>query len=163
MKQVGWGVVLLLIGGAVGYFLREPETVKVDVPGPVQLVPKIVYQDTGSTKYVDIPPGPIDSGAVVEAYYTHRSISFTDTIQEVALRFDGVLFRNELITPSLTLHNFRQPVTVQPWNVWGEIEAGRNSLELGISVDKGKNGALVKYDIIQGQVRIGYRRLLFSR
>lgn len=163
MNKVGWAVVLLLIGGAVGYFLRDPKTVKIEVPGPVQIVPKIEYRDTGSTKFVDIPPGPIDSAAVVEAYYTHRPISFTDTAQDVALRFDGVLFRNELISPSLTLHNFRQPVTVQPWNVWGEIEAGYNSLELGVSVDKGKNGALVKYDIIQGQVRLGYRRLLFSR
>lgn len=162
MKQVGWGVVLLLIGGAVGYFLRDPETVRIEVPGPVQLVPKIEYRDTGSTKFVDIPPGPIDSGAVVEAYYTHRPITFTDTAQDVALRFEGVLFRNELITPSLTLHNFRQPVEIKKNAFWLDSELGLNSFRVGGSLDFGKNRAGVNYDIMQGTINLRYSRRLIT-
>ena len=162
MKQVGWAVLLLLIGGVAGYFLRDPDTVKIQIPGPVQIVPEIIYRDTGSTKFVDIPPGPIDSAAVVEAYYTHRPISFTDTVQEVALRFDGVIFRNELITPSLTLHNFRQPVDIKKNAIWLDSELGLNSFRFGASVDFGKNRAGANYDILQGTVNLRYSRRLIT-
>lgn len=151
----------MVVSFVAGYFLKQPEIKKVPIPGPVHFVPKVEYRDTG--RVVRIPPGPIDSAAVVKAYYTHRPITFSDTVQEVALRFDGVLFQNELITPSVTLHNFREPVMSNPFNLWGEVQAGRNSFELGLSVDKGKNGIMYRYDIIQGVHKVGYRRLLFSK
>lgn len=160
MKQVGWGILLLLIGGVIGYFLRVPEVERVEVPGPIKLVPKIIYQDTGSVKVVEVP-AKVDTQAVITDYYTKRPIMFQDTVQEVALRFDGVLFENRLIAPELTLHNFRQPVKPVNLALWGDVEGGFNSFRVGASLERGPNRIGANYDLIQGTWNLKYSRRIW--
>lgn len=141
--------------------MANPKVKEIEIPGPTVIKPEIIYKDTGSTKRIEIPAGPIDSLAVVTAYYTKRPFFFQDTVQEVALRFDAVLFENRLLSPELTLHNFRQPVIQENWSLWGDASLGNQRIYLGASFQKEANRFGAGYNMSLGAFELSYSRRLF--
>lgn len=159
IRNVLFVLIFLALYGAFFYWYGrqyQPEPLP-----PIVLEPEIIYRDTG--RVVEIPPAPIDSAAVVEAYYTHRPFYFEDTVQNVKIRFTGTLYENTLNTPRLMVQDLRPREVVEQmrWSGWIGGRIGPRRAEVSLAVAYQKNMFEVNYDAIGSTWSIGYKRRLF--
>jgi len=111
-------IILIVLSFIGGYYycnttiepIRLIETTTDSIPYPIYL-DSIVYVDS----IVTIPSN-IDTGAILQAYFTKRSFDTTIVVNEVRLKFTGNLLENTLQQPKFIVSNLRPTQIVEKLN-----------------------------------------------
>lgn len=158
-------VVALLLGAFLGRKTKGGSTVRVvetihdTIPVPFRIDSLIYVTDTIQL------PSTIDTGAVIEAFYSRRLIDTTVVVNEARIKFTGTLFENNLRNVTFSLQNLRptQVVVEMKWSLWGGVNIGNEVLAPSISGQYDKHRAGIAYNLIgQNQLIFSYQYMLWQ-
>lgn len=105
-------ILTLSLAVLIGFFMgrKEPiiETVYNDVPVEVYIDSISYVHDT-----LIVPSEPIDTGAIIEDYFTKKSFDTTIVVNEVRLNLGGDIYQNNLRGLNIVTSNLRPTQVVK--------------------------------------------------
>lgn len=117
-------------------------------------VKELIYD----TDTLILPQKPIDTNAVVEAFYRKKTIDTTVTVNQVKIKFTGSLYENNLSNLVFETQNLRptQVVTEMKWSLWGGASVGNQVFAPSLDLQYANHELGVGYNLI------GDNQLIFS-
>lgn len=168
--QVRISTILIVLGAIVASFFlgrRNREVKQVEV---VKTITDTIKQTIKVDSLVYVTntlhiPAKVDTNAVIQDYFTRKHISFSDTINEVKIKFTGNLFQNDLSDIKLDVTNYRptQILREKKNGIWGGVSVGSNVIapSVGVQVDKHLFG--LSYNLIsENRIIIDYKYRLWQ-
>lgn len=145
-------VVAILLGWYLGS--SDPEVVvetKYDTRIDTVTIESIVHD----TDTLILPPRPIDTNAVVEAFYRKKTFDTTVVSNEVKIKFTGSLYENQLRNVVFETQNLRptQIVREMTWSFWGGFVVGTNIVAPSISVQRDNHQFGLSYNLVGDEQR----------
>lgn len=168
--QVRISTILIILGAIVASFflgrcnreIKKVEVIKTVTDTITQTikVDSLVY--VTNTLHI---PTKIDTNAVINDYFTKKHISFSDTINEVKIKFTGNLFQNDLSDIKLTVQNNRPTQIVRELNngIWGGVSIGADIIAPSVAVQVDKHLFGLSYNLIsENRLIIDYKYRLWQ-
>lgn len=170
MMQIRISTILIVLGAILSSFfvgrcnreVKEIEVIKTvtDTITETIKVDSLVYV----TNTLRIP-AKVDTNAVIQDYFTKKEISFSDTINEVKIKFTGNLFKNDLSDIKLSVKNYRptQIVRERKNGLWGGVSLGAEIIAPSVSVQIDKHMVGLSYNLIsENRIIVDYKYRLWQ-
>ena len=168
--QVRISTILIVLGAVITSFflgrcnreVKQVEVVKTITDTITQTikVDSLVY--VTNTLHI---PANVDTNAVIQDYFTKKQISFSDTVNEVKIKFTGNLFQNNLSDVKLDVTNYRptQILREKKNGLWGGVSIGADIIAPSVSVQVDKHMVGLSYNLIsENRIIIDYKYRLWQ-
>ena len=168
--QVRISTILIVLGTVIASFflgrcnreVKQVEVVKTITDTITQTikVDSLVY--VTNTLHI---PAKVDTNAVIQDYFTKKQISFSDTVNEVKIKFTGNLFQNNLSDIKLDVTNYRptQILREKKNGLWGGVSIGADIIAPSVSVQVDKHMVGLSYNLIsENRIIIDYKYRLWQ-
>lgn len=160
--QIKWyHIILLALAIFLGWHLghKNPKVVVetiYDTRVDTVQVDSIIYD----TDTLVLPQKPIDTNAVVEAFYRKKTFDTTIVSNEVKIKFTGYLYENKLRNVVFETQNLRptQVVTEMKWSLWGGVSIGNQVFAPSIDLQYANHELGVGYNLLgENQIILSYK------